>query len=242
MMKTNKQSIRKRRPGGGRKPKGPIRAKSEVFTTRITPDTRASIEAEAKRSGQSISQVAERLLMAGLESKKRSDNYRSLRAFCFLVESLGKDASSLGLLGIERDALARMQENWRTSPFRYRAFRLAVNQLLDLLQPQGKMESPLLAVDPVLERLKSADTPDYPGLAAATFKIFQEMLSSPEKLAEFMFQDLLRGLSHPQHRDYLLKEFPKGSEIAAAIRGEAYGLEDARNDLNLRIREEEVEK
>lgn len=50
---------------GGRPPKGPIRGKSAVFQTRITPEMRRAIEVEADRTGMSLSQVAERWLEDG---------------------------------------------------------------------------------------------------------------------------------------------------------------------------------
>ena len=43
----------------GRPPQGPKSGKGHVLTTRITAETRAALEAEAERTGRSISQVAE---------------------------------------------------------------------------------------------------------------------------------------------------------------------------------------
>ena len=57
---------RKRGPGGGRKPKGDITGKGERFSTRITAETREALDREAADSGQSVSQVAERLLRFAL--------------------------------------------------------------------------------------------------------------------------------------------------------------------------------
>ena len=58
---------RKRAPGGGRKPAGPISGKLSIFSTRITHETRVALEAEAGMTGQSISQVAEQLINLGDE-------------------------------------------------------------------------------------------------------------------------------------------------------------------------------
>src|SRR5262249_51311773 len=78
---------RKRRPGGGRKPKGVFAGKREWFSTRITPETRAALEQEvAAKPGQSISQVAERLLVHGLDEQRWRNNHRPLRALCFAIE------------------------------------------------------------------------------------------------------------------------------------------------------------
>lgn len=43
----------------GRPPKGPKSGKGHTLTTRITAETREALEAEAERTGRSISQVAE---------------------------------------------------------------------------------------------------------------------------------------------------------------------------------------
>lgn len=53
---------RKRAPGGGRKPRGPFSGKLTTFSTRITKETRTLLDADARASGQSVSQAAERIL------------------------------------------------------------------------------------------------------------------------------------------------------------------------------------
>jgi len=49
----------KRASGAGRKPRGPFKGKSATITTRVTPRTRAELEREAKRKGNSLSQEIE---------------------------------------------------------------------------------------------------------------------------------------------------------------------------------------
>ena len=144
--------IRERRPGGGRKPQGPIHSKSEVFATRITAGIRLAIEREAQQSGQSISQVAERLLILGLEAKRRKQQHRSLRAFCYLVERLGEQigsSRSIDLIHqiqpIPQKAPAALQDEWRTNPFRYEAFSVAVRSLLESLRPKRRNRAPLFS-------------------------------------------------------------------------------------------------
>ncbi len=56
----------KRAPGGGRKAAGSFAGKSCNFSTRITPELRGELEALANEMGQSISQVSEMLMRAGL--------------------------------------------------------------------------------------------------------------------------------------------------------------------------------
>ncbi len=58
--------VRKREPGGGRKPAGPFIGKSANFSTRLTPELRRELETLANEMGQSISQVSEMLMRAGI--------------------------------------------------------------------------------------------------------------------------------------------------------------------------------
>jgi hypothetical protein len=64
--------IRKRAPGGGRKPAGPFKGKSAQLTTRLTSQTRSALERESRQTGQSISQIAERYIEQGLGRKRDS--------------------------------------------------------------------------------------------------------------------------------------------------------------------------
>jgi hypothetical protein len=59
--------VRKRAPGGGRKPNGPLRHKTATLTTRITEGTRAALVAAAERGGRSLSQEVELRLIATLD-------------------------------------------------------------------------------------------------------------------------------------------------------------------------------
>src|SRR4051794_39991246 len=81
---------RKSRPSGvpGRPPAGPIAGKTAVFSTRITAETRAMLEREATVSQQSISQLAERILRAGLAARHEREQGGSSKALGYLVEIL----------------------------------------------------------------------------------------------------------------------------------------------------------
>jgi hypothetical protein len=72
-----KGRIRKRIPGGGRHPQGPVAAKRSTFATRITVETREWLEAEAERLGWSLSQVAERVLMTQMKRSKAKPKVRT---------------------------------------------------------------------------------------------------------------------------------------------------------------------
>ncbi len=61
-----KKQIRRRAPGGGRKPKGPFKGKSAAITTRVMPATRSALQREATRNGLSLSQEIELRLVHSL--------------------------------------------------------------------------------------------------------------------------------------------------------------------------------
>jgi hypothetical protein len=124
---------KKRKAGPGRKPAGPIRAKSSNFSTRITAQTRQALEAEARAAGQSISQVAEQLLRLGIDAKRKGDRSPPTRGFCYTVGELSELISNL-----------KMQEfDWRTNPFQFEAFGLAIQKFMKTIKPAGDIRSPI---------------------------------------------------------------------------------------------------
>ena len=109
---------------GGRKPKGEFKGKSSVFSTRITPTTRAALEREAQRSGRSLSQEVERRLEWSLGPPKQTDSY--LRALLFLMEQVTKTFGP----------------GWNANAWKRQAFRAAAIALLDRLIPASDEKIP----------------------------------------------------------------------------------------------------
>src|SRR5262249_49197238 len=116
----------------GRTPKGEFADKLSNFSTRIQPQTRKALEKEAKAAGQSISQLAERLLITGLAERRERDKDRAMRALCFLITQLAHH-----IVGphVRKEGSEVAVFDWRSDPFFYRAFKLSVGQLLDALEP-----------------------------------------------------------------------------------------------------------
>lgn len=227
-----------RRPGGGRKPQGNIRGKGEVFTTRITADTRKAIEQEASRAEQSISQTAERLLVLGLETRRRRDNNRPLRALSFLMEQLagsvsgGRWMDAGAFEGDHKAAVRSLQDEWRTDPFRYKAFCIAFGSLLESLKPDGAIKSPYSAkiID---EALGSLENPAFIDLMKNTYK-------SPENLAAYVFANLWTQLQRRTPLSDREREVMRHGEwVGDLIREEFYALQHARRDLGLVEREDQ---
>jgi hypothetical protein len=127
----------KRKAGPGRKPGGPIHSKTSNFSTRITPQTRQDLEAEARAAGQSVSQVAEQLLRIGVRAKREKEQPDATRSLCFLVAELSR------LLCNFKDANGKPSFYWRTNPYMFEAFKLAISKFMDGIRPPGEICSPI---------------------------------------------------------------------------------------------------
>jgi hypothetical protein len=108
--------VAKRAPGGGRKPKGPFKAKSANFSTRITPETRGELERLAKAKGNSLSQEVEFLLRVVIDTSR--DTPPHIRSLERAITLLAKD--------IER----RTGRRWNEDPFTGEMLRSGINGLL----------------------------------------------------------------------------------------------------------------
>jgi hypothetical protein len=137
---------RKRAPGGGRKPQGDIAGKSAAFATRIKPETRRWLEAQAKKSGLSLSQAAEHVF--DREMRRASDAERRNRA---LGQSIARLAE-----GIERDT----GKSWLDDPFTGQALRCAIDALIFHFAP------PLEQVSTVPPAVAEASGKMLPEIAA----------------------------------------------------------------------------
>jgi hypothetical protein len=122
------------RKGAGR-PRFMKTGKAAYFSTRITEETRALLEVEARRSGLSLSTTVEGLLRLGLEEKAKRDQEGPLRAIYHLMGQLAERIPGPGFA-------ADPQYNWRTNPFMFKAFSEAVSYVLGALQPSGEIVPP----------------------------------------------------------------------------------------------------
>jgi hypothetical protein len=217
--------VRKRKPGGGRKPSGSIKGKVEAFSTRITPETRQALEAEAESSGQSISQVAERLLMSALNSKRERERDKPMRALCFVIAELAHQA--VGLHSMQADGSERAMLDWRTNRFCFRAFKIAVGKLLDALEPPGEITPP-----PIEINLDQPEAEVPPG-----WKAWIASFESPQARGEYAADRIVNYSLHtlgqlsPEERDEK-RRFLRGAGVPSWWR-EFYGMPDAARDLSI---------
>jgi hypothetical protein len=122
--------------GGHRKGAGrpPEMGKTSYFSTRLTPKTRSLLEAEARRRGKSLSEVAEDLLQLGLEEIADLGRPKPLRALLFLIESLSN--------GIRGPHWQDAKYSWRSNPYMFAALRAGIIDLLGRLRPPGEIVTP----------------------------------------------------------------------------------------------------
>jgi hypothetical protein len=127
--------IRKRAPGGGRKPKGAVPMRSQV-NVRMPEDMRAQLEAAARKRGRNVS---EELLARLHASFAREDEQRRepvVRALNSAIFRLARNIRQFTLADVRN-------EEWVRNPFAFRAFKLGVAKLLDNFEPPGDVHPPV---------------------------------------------------------------------------------------------------
>jgi hypothetical protein len=204
--------IRKRAPGGGRKPRGPFAQNTAQLTIRMPDDMRAQLEAAAQKRGWSLTQ--ELLWRARLSFTKERENRRepAIRALCFLISEAARYAFE-------------SQRKLHRDRFAFRAFRLTVLKLLDALEPIGEMRSFIEYVVPEQRELPQA-----------------HWLKTPEGVAELNANKILQRLLEPEPMIEANKEFfaslsPHQRTLFKGFHDErlhyAYGMLNANRDLEV---------
>src|SRR6266571_4363521 len=134
---------RKRRPGGGRKPRGEFQGKTSALSTRITPVTRSTLEKAAAASGRSLSQEVElRLRRSTAPDDTRTKQIRAVGALARLAAE-----------EIERLTGA----SWLADRFTAEVLRHAVDQTLAHFAPHSEGG---LTIPPRIKQSVAAMPPD----------------------------------------------------------------------------------
>jgi hypothetical protein len=69
-------AIKRRKPGGGRKPQGKFKGNYAVLNLRVTREVRASLKRAAKKNGESLSQEAQKRLDQSFEDDRKARKAR----------------------------------------------------------------------------------------------------------------------------------------------------------------------
>jgi hypothetical protein len=137
-----------KRKGAGRRPTG----KAKIVTmVRLAPDIRARLERDAEQTGRSLTAVIEDHIAYASKAATPAD--APTRALCYLIQRMAIYSRGLGRSSTADASAAtddntgevgfttHHQFNWRTSPFDFAAFKIAVVQLLDRWAPKGEIGS-----------------------------------------------------------------------------------------------------
>jgi hypothetical protein len=161
--------VRKRAPGGGRKPKGAVPMRSQV-NVRMPDDMRARLEAAARKRGRNVSEELLARLNASFARERELERERATRALMHMLSA----AADLPAIYAKFSRLPKRP--WTRDPFLFQSFRLAVAQVLDELEPPGDPRS----FDAKPGKLLPFDTPE--DLADFMSKELLLALSEPNRL------------------------------------------------------------
>jgi hypothetical protein len=210
-----------RRKGAGR-PRLTETGKTSYFSTRITPQTRARLEAESRLSGLSLSQTIERFLLFGLREKQARNQPRPIKAICYLITTL----SEMMAVRVGERNSTHPEYNWRSNPFMFEAYRVAVLHLLDALRPEGE-----IVVPPPLTKI---ELPPWQGKYAK--------YDDPEEFGRDLTRSLLEalqfyGVTTPEEVNAAILEmhgdFASQNFLDERLRTH-YGMGDAARDLGVK--------
>jgi Arc-like DNA binding domain len=175
---------RKRAPGGGRKPKGEFDRLSAAVTTRMPVDLRERLVEAADKNDRSITQELLRRLHDSFARDRSKEREPAMRALCFLIAEIANQVVGHGFDEADKKSLLDESKkkgfpiyfpDWRSEPFYFRAFKLAVVQLLDALQPPGDVKPPRRHLN------LYPKTPEADAFAAR----FNRSFESPEARADY---------------------------------------------------------
>lgn len=197
-------------PGSGK----PKKALSPV-SIRMDKALRKRLEAAASAKGIKFSQeVLGRIKSSfGHERKRLTDKDQALLGFRFLIETLANDV--IGFWDNDRP-----RYSWRSNRFFFLAYKKAVADLFDALDPGGECNPPSekeIKEDPVSrvfpESVRSFESPDLRG--AFTTKMLWLRLMNADPNVDLAFLD----------------EMPDGAALKGSIRSSNFTMKDAKNSL-----------
>lgn len=197
---------RKRAPGGGRKPKGEFSNLTSPLSIRMPADIRDQLRKAAAQNGRSASQELLGRLKKSLDYETHKERDRAMRALCFLISELAVVVTGWS------DSKNRPAANWRTDPFFFHAFSLAVAHVLNAIAPKGKIKNPQW----IRER----------GDAVLSYGL-PETLSSPEVRGKFAADVVLQWLHVARFEDVERRKLP--SHFVDMV----YRMVHARRDLDV---------
>jgi hypothetical protein len=144
--------------------------------------------------------VTEHLLEAGLRVNKQNPKSKELEALLYLIGML---AQTIPGSGYANKYATDPRYNWRTSPFMFKAFRIALMHVVDTFQPAGEIVAPPteplrpplsdIVPGPLIHRIHFPvlDTPERRGREAA-ITLLSHLMDAGMKIVR-----IDAGMPHP---------------------------------------------
>jgi hypothetical protein len=189
-------------------------------------DVRDRLEAAAHKNKRNVSDELVARLRSCFDKEREQDRDPALRALNFVIAQLAERVSG-GLYVADGGLRLEQQKEWRTDPFKFRAFKFAVGKLLDALEPSGEMQSSF----PEAEAKQSAQ---FFGYSPELEKLLIEIHKTPEACGAHAFGGLWTQLTRTnpltEKEKEMARRYPRLGDV---IEREFYGLGKARRDLGI---------
>jgi hypothetical protein len=225
---------RKRAPGGGRKPKGEFSNLSANITIRMPSEMREQLNRAAAKSSRSLAQEMLWRLRLSFQREREKDRSPAVRAICFLIGEIARSVMTPENNFFHSPVLSTDSEiaadDWRSDPFFYKAFRIAVGAVLQELTPPGEIVPPqTIKNDPNDNRyddryFNSWQTPEARAKYAADWTINTLRHASDTSNEWRAWEDTIKEMS----------AHPSFSGLASSLSKEFYGIQNAARDLRPR--------
>ena len=181
---------------------------------------RGELEAAAKANGTNISQELLRRLQNSFNRDREKARDRAMQALCFVIAETAQQTAGM-----------TSSLEWRTNPFYFRAFKIAVGKLLDALEPKGEIEPP---IDMQFKRAEEAG-----GLENEFLESFRDPELRGTYAARSIWADLRNKPLHTrEEHEAMKKRLRKRSE--SAYWRLVYGMPDAARDLQIEIERDDT--
>jgi hypothetical protein len=221
---------RKKHPGG-RKPQGEYSELAVHMSMRMPKRMHKRLTAEARARKRSATQELLRRLDNSFKEDERKERDPAMQALCFLIAETAHQVVGPHSFIMGTNTETPLSEgDWRSTPFFFRAFKLAVAQILDALQPPGDVKAP--RVNASLFPVETATQEGEESYAAWLKRSFE----SPEARADYTSRQVLGSLMEVSKQSIeALDERARLLEhrFPASHLREHYGMVNAVKDLQI---------
>ncbi|MFY9292612.1 MAG: hypothetical protein WAP03_18255 [Methylorubrum rhodinum] len=135
----------------GPAPKGEYSGQTAVLSTRITPDLRAQLEAEVKKSGKTLSrEIEHRLRRSFIEDEKISEAFGSRQVYALM--------KMISMIIQTWHNPLQFEKDWRSDPLSYDQMCKKISYALKAMRPEGPV-APLSDLEKATLELDASQKP-----------------------------------------------------------------------------------